>query len=37
MSWGNVTFDYRGRNVLVVGGTTGIGFGVAQAYREAGA
>ena len=37
MSWGNIKFDYAGRNVLVVGGTTGIGLGVAQAYREAGA
>jgi NAD(P)-dependent dehydrogenase (short-subunit alcohol dehydrogenase family) len=37
MSWGNVKFDYSGRKVLVVGGTTGIGFGVAKAYREAGA
>jgi len=36
-TWGNVKFDYSGRKVLVVGGTTGIGFGVAQAYREAGA
>jgi NAD(P)-dependent dehydrogenase (short-subunit alcohol dehydrogenase family) len=35
--WSNVKFDYSGRKVLVVGGTTGIGFGVAQAYREAGA
>ncbi|HTJ64901.1 MAG TPA: SDR family oxidoreductase [Alphaproteobacteria bacterium] len=37
MSWANVKFDYSGRKVLVVGGTTGIGFGVARAYREAGA
>ena len=36
-TWANVRFDYSGRKVLVVGGTTGIGFGVAQAYREAGA
>ncbi len=37
MGWSNVNFDYSGRRVLVVGGTTGIGFGVAKAYREAGA
>jgi NAD(P)-dependent dehydrogenase (short-subunit alcohol dehydrogenase family) len=37
MSWANVKFDYSGRKVLVVGGTTGIGYGVAKAYREAGA
>jgi NAD(P)-dependent dehydrogenase (short-subunit alcohol dehydrogenase family) len=37
MGWSNVRFDYSGRKVLVVGGTTGIGFGVAQAFREAGA
>jgi len=35
--WSNVRFDYSGRKILVVGGTTGIGFGVAQAYRAAGA
>jgi len=35
--WPNVRFDYSGRKVLVVGGTTGIGFGIARAYREAGA
>lgn len=36
-SWSNVKFDFSGRKVLVVGGTTGIGNGVARAYREAGA
>jgi NAD(P)-dependent dehydrogenase (short-subunit alcohol dehydrogenase family) len=35
--WSNVRFDYGGRHVLVVGGTSGIGAGVARAYREAGA
>jgi NAD(P)-dependent dehydrogenase (short-subunit alcohol dehydrogenase family) len=37
MTWSNVTFDYSGRHVLVVGGTTGIGAGIARAYRDAGA
>ena len=37
MSWANIKFDYSDRSVLVVGGTTGIGYGVAKAYREAGA
>ncbi len=35
--WSNVKFDYAGRHVLVVGGTTGIGAGIARAYRDAGA
>lgn len=35
--WSNITFDYSGRHVLVVGGTTGIGAGIAHAYRAAGA
>jgi len=30
-------FNYAGRKVLVTGGTAGIGFAIAQAYREAGA
>ena len=30
-------FDYRGAHVLVTGGTSGIGAGIAAAYREAGA
>jgi NAD(P)-dependent dehydrogenase (short-subunit alcohol dehydrogenase family) len=33
----NVRFDYRGAQVLVTGGTAGIGAGIAAAYREAGA
>jgi NAD(P)-dependent dehydrogenase (short-subunit alcohol dehydrogenase family) len=36
-TWSNIKFDYSGRRVLVVGGTTGIGAGVARAYRDAGA
>ena len=36
-TWANVRFDYAGRHVLVVGGTTGIGAGIARAYRDAGA
>jgi NAD(P)-dependent dehydrogenase (short-subunit alcohol dehydrogenase family) len=35
--WSNVRFDYSGRHVLVVGGTSGIGAATARAYREAGA
>ena len=35
--WANVRFDYSGRHVLVVGGTSGIGGATARAYREAGA
>jgi 3-oxoacyl-[acyl-carrier protein] reductase len=35
--WSNVRFDYSGRHVLVVGGTSGIGAACARAYREAGA
>ncbi len=30
-------FDYRGARVLVTGGTSGIGAGIANAYRDAGA
>ena len=32
-----VTFNYDGANVLVTGGSNGIGLATAQAYREAGA
>jgi NAD(P)-dependent dehydrogenase (short-subunit alcohol dehydrogenase family) len=32
-----VTFDYSGAAVLVTGGTSGIGHGIATAYRDAGA
>ena len=32
-----LTFDYRGRHVLVTGGTSGIGQAIASAYRDAGA
>jgi NAD(P)-dependent dehydrogenase (short-subunit alcohol dehydrogenase family) len=35
--WSNIRFDYGGRRVLVVGGTSGIGAGIARAYRDAGA
>jgi NAD(P)-dependent dehydrogenase (short-subunit alcohol dehydrogenase family) len=35
--WSNIRFDYGGRLVLVVGGTSGIGAGIARAYRDAGA
>src|ERR1700730_17961302 len=30
---GVVTFDYAGKDVLVVGGSSGIGNGIAQAFR----
>jgi 3-oxoacyl-[acyl-carrier protein] reductase len=33
----NLQYDYRGVDVLVTGGTAGIGAGIAAAYREAGA
>jgi NAD(P)-dependent dehydrogenase (short-subunit alcohol dehydrogenase family) len=32
-----ITFDYSGAAVLVTGGTSGIGHGIATAYRDAGA
>jgi 3-oxoacyl-[acyl-carrier protein] reductase len=35
--WQNVRYDYRGAAVLVTGGTSGIGAGIAAAYRAAGA
>jgi len=35
--WSNATFDYRDAHVLVTGGTSGIGAGIAAAYRAAGA
>lgn len=34
---GAVTFDYSGVSVLVTGGTSGIGLGIARAYADAGA
>lgn len=36
-TWSNVRFDYSGAAVLVTGGTSGIGAGIAAAYRDAGA
>jgi 3-oxoacyl-[acyl-carrier protein] reductase len=36
-TWQNVRYEYRGAQVLVTGGTSGIGAGIAAAYREAGA
>ena len=36
-NWQNVNYDYRGAQVLVTGGTAGIGAGIAAAYRAAGA
>ena len=33
----SVSFDFSGKTVLVVGGSSGIGNGIAQAYRSHGA
>ncbi len=35
--WPNIRFDYGGCHVLVTGGTSGIGAGIAAAYAQAGA
>lgn len=35
--WSNIKYDFAGCRVLVTGGTSGIGAGIAAAYREAGA
>lgn len=35
--WPNIKFDYAGCQVLITGGTSGIGGGIAAAYRDAGA
>jgi NAD(P)-dependent dehydrogenase (short-subunit alcohol dehydrogenase family) len=35
--WPNVKYNYQGASVLVTGGTSGIGAGIAAAYRDAGA
>ena len=35
--WPNLKFNYNNCHVLVTGGTSGIGAGIAQAYRAAGA
>lgn len=35
--WSNIRYDFRGAHVLVTGATSGIGAGIAAAYREAGA
>ncbi|CAI8778244.1 NAD(P)-dependent dehydrogenase (Short-subunit alcohol dehydrogenase family) [Pseudomonas sp. IT-P253] len=37
IDWPDLTFDYRGRHVLVTGGTSGIGAVIAAAYHRAGA
>ena len=36
-TWPNIAFDYSGCHVLVTGGTSGIGAGIAAAYQSAGA
>ncbi len=36
-TWQNVSYNYRGAQILVTGGTSGIGAGIAAAYRDAGA
>ncbi len=37
MSRGRATFDFSGSRVLVTGGSNGIGYAIATAYRDAGA
>lgn len=37
MTWRDLDFDYAGARVLVTGGTSGIGAGIAAAFRDAGA
>lgn len=37
MAWRDLRFDYGGARVLVTGGTSGIGAGIAAAFRDAGA
>lgn len=34
--WKNISFDFSGAKILVTGGTSGLGRGVAEAFREAG-
>lgn len=36
-AWANISFNYKGASVLITGGTSGIGAGIAAAYRAAGA
>lgn len=36
-AWPDIRYDYGGAQVLVTGGTSGIGLAIAQAYRDAGA
>lgn len=35
--WDHIKFDYSGARVLITGGSNGIGYGIASAYRDAGA
>lgn len=37
MAWSNIGYDFTGANVLVTGGTTGIGAATAAAFADAGA